>query len=610
MRQATFEEIIMAKTRLSYGISFPIAYNDLDIEFQMIRHGGQWTTKNGIVYGLGLFEHYMRARKLLWPNRYRHRWTDLLYRNFIGNSVTIMLGCGASQKTSHAAEFCMISYWLWPRETLVLVSTTTTDKLNMAVFGEIKKLWKAAKSRWPNLAGYPVDHKYLIATENIEDEKARDMRMGIKGLACFEGRNWVGLGTWSGIAQKRIIYLADELQFMAPTMLECIPNMMMHSEFLKILGSGNPKHDPQDCLSKAAEPLTGWESIGEVKKTTVWQNKFENGQTVNLIGTDSPNFDYPENEPTHFEGLVGWKGIKSVAKFWGIDSLQYSKQCIGAMRFGMIGNRVITVQLCRQHHALERATWEGSPRTRIYACDPAWGGGDRCVGGWIEFGTADTGQQIIRVNPPWIIPINTLLDVEPDDQIALFIRKQTKSLDIPATNIFYDSTGRGTVGSAFARVFGSLVPVPIAFGDRPTTRPVRHDLFKKSGEGKSLLVPCDEYYSKLVTELWFSVRYVIECDQMRELPEDVMQEGTMREYHEVAGNKIEVEKKEDTIERIGQSPDLMDWLCIAVEGARQRGFKIQRLGEDFAVAKKAEVNLEDRQNEWRDALRSRLLVHR
>ena len=47
----------------------------------------------------------------------------------------------------------------------------------------------------------------------------------------------------------------------------------------------------------------------------------------------------------------------------------------------------------------------------------------------------------------------------------------------------------------------------------------------------------------------------------------------------MAGNKVEVESKDDMKQRIRKSPDLYDWFAIAVEGARQRNFKIQRIGQ-------------------------------
>jgi hypothetical protein len=62
-----------------------------------------------------------------------------------------------------------------------------------------------------------------------------------------------------------------------------------------------------------------------------------------------------------------------------------------------------------------------------------------------------------------------------------------------------------------------------------------------------------------------------------------MLEGCWREFKIVSGNLIEVESKADLKERMGKSPDLMDWCYLCVEGARQRGFKIKRLGSDVVV---------------------------
>lgn len=62
----------------------------------------------------------------------------------------------------------------------------------------------------------------------------------------------------------------------------------------------------------------------------------------------------------------------------------------------------------------------------------------------------------------------------------------------------------------------------------------------------------------------------------------------MREYTMVSGARIEVEPKRDMRERLGRSPDLMDWLAIAVEGARRRGFRIERLGGNIVPKKGAD----------------------
>jgi hypothetical protein len=64
---------------------------------------------------------------------------------------------------------------------------------------------------------------------------------------------------------------------------------------------------------------------------------------------------------------------------------------------------------------------------------------------------------------------------------------------------------------------------------------------------------------------------------MRELPESVMDEACRREWKMVRGNKIEIESKDEMRTRVNISPDLMDALVTAVEGARRLGFVIDKL---------------------------------
>ena len=57
-----------------------------------------------------------------------------------------------------------------------------------------------------------------------------------------------------------------------------------------------------------------------------------------------------------------------------------------------------------------------------------------------------------------------------------------------------------------------------------------------------------------------------------------MEEMAMREWDKVKENKYKLETKKEMKLRVGRSPDLGDWLTIAVEGARRRGFQINKLG--------------------------------
>jgi hypothetical protein len=230
--------------------------------------------------------------------------------------------------------------------------------------------------------------------------------------------------------------------------------------------------------------------------------------------------------------------------------------------------------------------------------DAAYGGtgGDRCVGGMAEFGKDINNKIVLNVHEPVIIPVSVAVDKLPEDQIAEYVKSDCERLGIPANRVFYDATGRGSLGTSFARVWSAYVN-PVEFGGRPTERPVSANLtIYDETEKRHRFKRCDEQYSKFVTELWWSVRLVIESDQMRGLPEHVADEGCAREWKMVKGDKIEIESKADMKERVGYSPDKFDWLVTCIEGARRLGFVINKL----AVQEQVEVD-----TRWKTQMKER-----
>lgn len=596
-----------AKTILKYGCTWPAGWSQLEIEFYAIRNGGKWE-KQGQTLGEGLLVHFLAARALIWPHRYRHRWTDLIYEQVLKNQICILMGCASSGKSGSMSEIGLIAYWASPQNTVVLVSSTTREKLEGAIFAEIKMLWLEGTLRYPWLAGNPIEYKMMITTDSLEDVAVRDFRRGLVCKPCYAGKNnYVGLGVYAGIKQENFWFLADELAFMAPTFLDCLPNMRSNKN-LKVIGSGNPDHNTESPLGIVGEPLEGWSSVEDNEKTSVWPIRLSGGVCVNLIGTDSPNFDQDEDV---YPRLVGHVFEETLRKDYGRNSPKYETQIKGRMKLSLAHSRVITRQLCRQHLAHDSVVWKGISRTKIYAVDPAYGGGDRCVAMWGEFGQDDSGKVILRLNPPDIIRINLKLPESPEDQIADTMKAQMRELGIPGANAFYDSFGKGTVGFALSRKFGHECPVPINAGEQPTKRPVRADLYvtDESTQAKRLK-RCDEHYSKFITEMWFSVRYAIEASQIRELPEEVMLEGCWREYYDVAGGKIEVESKDEMRKRIGKSPDLMDCCAVLLEGARRHGFTIGGLGEEHDRDSDGENWFDIEAAKYEKLIKSKLIQHR
>jgi len=403
------------------------------------------------------------------------------------------------------------------------------------------------------------------------------------GIPTVQGGRNVGLGKWIGIKQKRIRLIADDCTAMSNTFLSAFSNLNNNVDFQAIV-LGNPA-DILDPLGVAAEPKDGWSNHLEPTKTSVWDTKFFNGRCVNLVGLDSPNFDFPPDKPTRYPYLISQKKIDETSSAFKKDSFEYYSQCVGVMKISQLARRVVTRDLCRQFHVSDNCIWDG-PTIKIGGLDAAYNG-DRCVGGDIEFGKCVDGKVRIQFHPPHIVPVKvkTSEPMDAEEQIARYEKEFCESKDIPPENFGHDSTGRGSLGTALARVWSANC-VPIEFGGVPSQRPVTLDTFINDEKtGVRRLKRCDEHYSKRVSELWFSIRYAIEADQIRGLTDDVIDELCMREWDRVKNDKIEIESKRDMKERIGRSPDLADWASICVEMARRRGFQISKLSNNIPLNK-------------------------
>lgn len=578
-----------------YGAQWKKGTKDLDIEFACIRRDGKWKNKAGNECGMGLFFHYKEAQKILWPKHYHHRWTDLILQQILDNTITCVTGPKDTGKTFNMAKYALVDYWAFPENTLIIVSSTTLAALEKRVWGEIKSLFAEAKERFPNLPGVAVDSKHAICTDDLSDDAVitRDMRRGVVAIACKNSSgSFVSIADYVGIKQERRRHIGDEMQFMSTAMMDAIANA--NSGNYKGIFAGNPigQMDPLDLLS---EPEEGWDSFPEPTKTEVWKNKrFLKSNTICLYGPDSPNIT--DEKKNQFPRLMTQDSIDRVIAGYGKDSHQYYSQCLGVRKAGLDARRVITRALCRQHNAFDLLDWSGTATTKIAALDAAYSGsgGDRCIGGHIEFGKCVDGKIRILIHEPVNVAYSLRRPEPVEDQIAWWVRDYCTLHNIPPENFYYDSTGRGSLGPALARNWSAHIQ-PVEFGGSATSRPVAGESpirDPKTGQTRPKL--CRDMYSKFVSELWWSVRSAIESDQIRGLTEVLCTEGCAREWKETDGNKIEVEKKSEMRDRCGYSPDYFDWLVCAVEGARRKGFQISKL-----------ANQEDdfRSNEWMDKLR-------
>lgn len=577
-----------------YGLLWPEVYDPLAIEMHMIRKGGRWKMKNGDMAGRGLFYHYVQFESIIWPHKKWHKWSELILENFLQYRSIGCLGPASSGKSFCFGTDALADYYIFSDCTTVLCCSTTREMLEQRIWGEIKRHHAMAKRVRSWIPGHIIESRQRIVTsDRSEASEGRDFRNGFLGVPCKSGGNYVGLGDFAGVKNKRVRLIADELHLLPRVFVDAISNLDKNPDF-KAVGLGNPK-ETTDALGVLCEPsaeMGGWDGgIDQQPGTKIWPIRRPEGICIQLPGSDSPNLDGKLGVP-----LITQADINRDVAFYGTDSIWVTMMDEGKMPRGQGSRRVLTRNMCIKHGAMGDPVWRSSKRTRIGFLDAAYKGvgGDRCVYGELEFGeesnpesvkgselvevlvnqrlTPNPGRLVVALLNTEVVPINAQKKEEAEEQIATFIKNRCESSGIAANHFFYDSGMRTGLVSALARLWS------------PHTQPI--DCMGPATEkqvSEQIQMLCKDYYFNYITEMWYSVRHAVESGQWRGLTEDVVMEFSQREWtvRGAAGGsaktKIQVEPKDKMKLKTGRSPDLADAVAIGFEGARRLGFVIRSI---------------------------------
>lgn len=374
--------------------------------------------------------------------------------------------------------------------------------------------------------------------------------------------------------------LVHNCGLMPPGFIDAFANLASNEHFsAACLGNLGDLDTP---LGTICEPKQGWDSLPDSDIARVYDTRWSNGRAVQFIGTDSPNLDYPEGaEP--YPKIIGRRYLKQLEADYGKDTPLYNMFAAGKIPRGTMENRVITKDVCLRNQAFDEITWGHEPITKLYAMDISYlaDHGDRTVGRPLAFGKDNEGMlRLALIEPPLVYTPNDRASGSIEEQLAAQCMAECKRLGIPASHVFFDGTGRSSFTAALMRLWSTEV-VPIEFGGQATARPnfvgrrYHEDLDYRRKEGD--LLPCNEVFGKMVTELWFAFRAVVDAKQLRGLDMETVKEAEKRLWKITAGNRIDVETKKDMKLRLGRSPDLADTICVGLEGARRLGFNLGQL---------------------------------
>lgn len=527
--------------------------------------------------GLTLAEHTKHFIKLAWPNVDQHRWFQMEVEEISKADTLAIWGPASSGKTGISSLVMLSWYWAVPEKFTGLVSTTDLIRLEVRVWGEIKMRFKEARERYPWLAGHMIDSRQRISTD-AKDAEGRDFRNGILGIACRKSSGeWQGLSDYSGIKNDFVMLIGDESHAMASGFLQGANNLKANNNKGRFIGLylGN-MIDLETPLGEVGEPACGWDALPDSDVSRAYDTKFFGGRAIQFVGTDSPNYDFPVGQEP-FTYLIGRKFIERLKHDCGEGSPEFIAQAGGTIPRTSLANRVITKEVCKKFNAFEIIVWGAAKLTKLYAMDVSYttDHGDRTCGAAMAFGTDIDGRsRLSYLERPKIYHFPRLdAGTTLEDSIAIQVKAELARFGIEDSHFFYDGTGRSSFTSAAMRLISTQIQ-PVEFGGKASERPNFVGRKFKEGPQKGELVPCYQVFDKFVTELWFATRYLIEADQLRELPEDTARDGYQRLWELVAGNKMSVESKKEMKQRVGRSPDLYDTFAVGVEGARRLGFVI------------------------------------
>jgi len=331
--------------------------------------------------------------------------------------------------------------------------------------------------------------------------------------------------------------LVDEMPYTPEAIVEACVNLESGSKRFEFKGLGNAD-DRLDPHGRMCEPKAGWDSVDVENET--WETR--RGICVHLDGLKSPNV---KRKDRNYPGLLNQNDIETTAAIYGIDSPQFWQMRRGFWAPEGIQKTVLSLPMILKGKAREEAVFDQEYILGA-ALDPAFEGGDRCT---LRFGACGlmNGRKTLELRERMILKTRNI----PDDPTHYQIMRQARDLCLERRVHPYffgvDSTGEGGGLAAIIQKEWSREIFCVEFGGRPSSSPVSSLSSKKA----------DQEYDRMVTELWFMFRLLVQNEQIRGLDDESATEFCRR-WWSMKGNLIALEMKDKMKERTRRSPDYAD----------------------------------------------------
>ena len=251
-------------------------------------------TITGLLYGLANHEsdqareyYFWRLCDELWnhddlpePLMVKHPWAESMIQAVIKNKYVSIGGAASSGKSHTMAAWGILNWLAAPRDTLVLLTSTTLREAR-------KRIWGSVISLLTVLDGAPFKIRDSIGNVAYVNENGTLIeKAGLSLIAAERSKTREAVGKFIGIKQKNVILIADELSELSTAILQAGLSNLSKNPSFSLVGLSNPA-SRWDAFGEWSEPAQGWDSIDPNTEDS-WKTKW-GGLYKRYDGERSPN---------------------------------------------------------------------------------------------------------------------------------------------------------------------------------------------------------------------------------------------------------------------------------------------------------------------------------
>lgn len=514
------------------------------------------------------------AASLLWSEDdfYWNEWSHQIVLDLIMNRRMAILGAKQSGKSTTVMAFALVLYWGAWKRCSVIYRTTTLDAAEQRGWGEFVRLMEAAKTRLilPGVYQRAKPPRFIPSSES-GDKKNAILCMPTKAQA--EGSNKTAQSGIKGFHTEYQLLIDDEANEMPDGIEDAPAALDAEWKVFRYVAIGNP--------NSWLNPLGRVSAPSEIKRSALYEKnapnrwKINGGVAIRLNAYESPNIvrgrkpngEWPYKHmptPATIEiQLAQCSGDENHPLMWQfIRALPPPDDSTAA---------ILTHALVSQMRADQPADFVGEP-TLGAGLDPAFTAeGDDCILRFARWGICRDGVWRVEYLDKLIIPVSAEDEQDAFYQVAMRVKKACTARSIQPWNFAFDCSGTGMgIKSFFVREWSPKVH-PVDFLGKPSKlRVVANPTAKEMAEGK---VTGLDYFDRRVSEVYFTLRYFVEHDQVRGLfgqNEIIINQGSQRKYFSENGKLSVISKK--TQYNKNTSCDDLDAACVICDLLKHRGF--------------------------------------